>query len=115
MTFIIGTPHTKGAGYYNNNDTPSGGKLTEADVRTCLHCQAIILLQKWKEDGGWCGRCNAPICGPCADRMEFFGCEPFIAQIEKEFNTSEKLFAFRKLAGLDPPAPTQDLILPDRR
>jgi hypothetical protein len=57
---IIGTPHTKGAGYYKNDDTASGGKKSEADIRTCTHCQAVIKMQAWKEDGGFCGKCMGP-------------------------------------------------------
>lgn len=109
---IIGTPHTKGAGYYKNDDRVSGGQQVEGDVRTCTHCQKIIIMQQWKDSGGWCGLCQAPICGSCADRMEFFGCESFVAMIEKRFNMIEKLAQYRKLAGLDPPAPPQALLLP---
>lgn len=96
---IIGTPHTSGSGYYSNDDRASGGRKAEADVKTCTHCQAVILMQKWKDDGGFCGRCHAPICGPCADRMLTKGCEPFIAQIEKALEADYRRGQFRKLAG----------------
>ncbi|MDX2059937.1 MAG: hypothetical protein SFV24_19160 [Gemmatimonadales bacterium] len=62
-------------------------------------------MQAWKEDGGFCGRCMAPICGPCADRMLTHGCEPFIAQIERAVDVRYKLDQFRKMAGLDTPPP----------
>lgn len=103
MTFIIGTPHTHNAGYYRNDDTASGGKKTEADVQTCLHCQKLILMQKWKDDGGWCSRCQAPVCGHCSDRMLTYGCEPFLKQLEKFIETQHRAVSFAKLAGLDPP------------
>lgn len=100
MGFIIGTPHTHNSGYYKNDDTASGGRKTEADIQTCSHCQAIIKMQDWKEDGGWCGRCMKPICGPCADRMLTRGCEPFTKQIEEAMNRDYHRRQFRKFAGL---------------
>lgn len=109
---IVGTPHAKGAGYFVNDDTPSGGKKVEGDVRTCTHCQKILVMQHWKDDGGWCGRCGAPVCGPCADRMDTHGCEPFIAQIERAMKMQPRLHEFRKLAGLEQPEPPRELILP---
>lgn len=108
--FIVGTPHAKGAGYFVNDDTPSGGKKVEGDVRTCMHCQAILIMQKWKDDGGWCGRCNAPICATCADRMDTHGCEPFIAQIEKALKITPRLEQFRKEAGLEKREPARLVI-----
>lgn len=117
MTFIIGTPHIKGAGYYKNDDRLSGGQLSEADVRTCPHCQAVILMQQWravengKMAGGWCTRCNAPICGHCQKRMLTEGCTPFVEFIEKQLGEAAKLKVFKKLAGLDTPAaPSAPLI-----
>lgn len=108
---IVGTPHAKGAGYFRNDDTASGGRRDEADVRTCTHCQSIIKMQIWKDDGGFCGRCMAPICGPCADRMTLHGCEPFVAQLERALEMQSKLGAFRKLAGLEPAAPQSTIII----
>jgi hypothetical protein len=105
--FYIGTPHTKGAGYFVNDNTVSGGTLEQADVKTCTHCQAVILMQQWRKvengkmTGGFCVRCNAPICGQCNKRMATHGCEPFIAKIDREFDSIVKLAQFRKLAGLE--------------
>jgi hypothetical protein len=107
VSFIIGTPYAKGAGYYVNDDTPSGGAKSEADIRTCTHCQAIIKMHDWREDGGWCSRCFAPICPHCADRMLTHGCEPFVKQIEEALQISSKVRHFRKLAGLEAPEPTR--------
>lgn len=101
MTFKIITPHTKGAGYYKNDDTPSGGKITEADIRTCTHCQAIIKMQDWKEDGNFCGKCMAPVCHSCGDRMETMGCEPFIKRLEEALEGNYRKAQFRKIAGLE--------------
>jgi ribosomal protein S27AE len=81
MAFIIGTPHARGAGYYRSDNKTSGGKLVEADFKTCAHCQMGMLMTAWKEEGGWCGKCMKPICHFCADRMLTHGCEPFEAKI----------------------------------
>jgi len=98
------TPYTKGAGYFLNNQNQSvNNGRQEADIRTCTHCEAVILMQAWKDDGGFCGKCMAPICGPCADRMLTHGCEPFIKNIETAFNAVERLSQYRKMAGLDAP------------
>lgn len=115
---IIGTPFARGAGYFCNDNTVSGGGKEEADVRTCPHCQAVILMQTWrrvedgKMNGGFCGRCNAPVCGNCNKRLATHGCEPFMEKIEKGLAASEKLKLFRKLAGLDQPDPPRALIIP---
>lgn len=94
----IGTPYIRGAGYFANNVETS--RKDEADVRTCKHCERVILMQKWKDDGGFCSRCMAPICGPCADRMLTHGCEPAIQRIERAFDSTVKLAQFRRIAGL---------------
>lgn len=98
---LIGTPHTHNAGYFCNDIETS--RKQEADVQTCKHCETVLLMQKWKDDGGFCSRCMAPICGPCADRMLNFGCEPAVKKIEQAFELQGKLNHFRKLAGLDAP------------
>lgn len=97
---IITTPHTRGAGYYANDDRASGGIKSEADIRTCPHCQAVIKMQEWKADATWCMQCAAPVCGPCATRMLTKGCEPFIAKIEQALEADYRRRQFRKLAGL---------------
>jgi hypothetical protein len=103
MTFVIGTPHTKGAGYFLDNQALNPSQHKEADVQQCPHCETVIFMQKWKDDGGFCGRCMKPICGPCADRMLSGGCVPAIREIEKTFDMTMKLQQFRRLAGLDAP------------
>ena len=115
---IIGTPFAKGAGYFCNDNTASGGQREQADVRTCPHCQAVILMQMWrriedgKMSGGFCTQCNAPVCGLCNKRMQTHGCEPFMERIERGLSQAEKLRVFRKLAGLDQPEPPRALIVP---
>jgi hypothetical protein len=100
MTFIIGTPHARRAGYLLNDNTASGGKKQEADVVTCAHCQKIILLQKWKDDGGWCARCSKPVCGTCSDRMLTRGCEPFTKWVDEQSALAYRKSQLRKIAGL---------------
>lgn len=100
---IIGTPHTKNAGYYMNDDRNGGGKLSEADIRTCVHCQALIKMQEWKDDGGFCRTCHAPICGPCGDDMLKYGCVPFLKRLEKHTDAVVKFERYLKFAGLEAP------------
>lgn len=77
---LIGTPFSRNAGYYQNDDRNSGGRLSEADVRTCPHCQAVIKMQEWKAapEQNFCLKCMAPACNnpACQD------CVPFMKQIE---------------------------------
>jgi hypothetical protein len=98
---FIGTPHTKGAGFFCNDIATN--RPQKADIQCCPHCETVLNMQKWKDDGGFCGRCMAPICGPCADRMLTYGCEPARKAIEAAFDMTIKLAQFRKLAGLDAP------------
>lgn len=87
---IIGTPYTKGAGYFLNN---KNARRDEADVQTCAHCQAVLLMQKWKERGAWCGKCMKPLCDRCGERAVKYGCEPFLKKIEQY---AEALMRFGK-------------------
>jgi ssDNA-binding Zn-finger/Zn-ribbon topoisomerase 1 len=99
---LITTPHTKGAGYFLNNS--SGVRKQEADIRICPHCETVIMLQKWKENGSWCHKCMAPTCADgtqCAKDTEKFGCVPFIKKIEEAFEDVVKLRQHRKMVGLD--------------
>lgn len=84
MTFRIGTPYSRNAGYFMNDDRNSGGKKVEADIRTCPHCEKLIKMQEWKDNGAFCRKCNAPICPQCGDRALTFGCEPFKRQFDQQ-------------------------------
>lgn len=77
---IIGTPHARGSGYYRNDDRPSGGQLSEADVQTCPHCQAMIKLQEWASAPvqNFCNRCMKPTCDSPACVQD---CHPYLKQI----------------------------------
>lgn len=100
MTFIIGTPHTKNAGYLRNDDTPSGGKLHQADVQTCWHCQKVLDMQRHAADGAICRGCAKPICDPCALRALTDGCVPFTKLIEMAMEKAERRAQYRKLIGV---------------
>ena len=89
MTFGIGTPYTKGAGYFINDKNLRTRQ--EADVQTCSHCQAVIKMQEWKNSGAWCSKCMKPICVPCGKRLAVFGCEPFIKKIEEHIEKELRL------------------------
>ena len=108
MAVIIGTPYAKGAGYFVNDKNLRTRQ--QADIRTCTHCQRIIKMQEWKDDGAWCGKCMAPICGPCGTRALTFGCEPFIQKIEQYAEAQMRFAKFRKDAGLDEPVTPQPII-----
>lgn len=112
MTFGIGTPHTKGAGYFINDKNLRTRQ--EADVQTCSHCQAVLLMQQWKEDGAWCGKCMRPLCVRCGARAAIFGCEPFIKTIEQYAETQMRFERFRKDAGLEPATPQAPLTVGSR-
>lgn len=109
MTFIIGTPHAHNAGHYINRD--ANGRATEDDVQTCKHCQAVILMREWKQEGGWCGKCQSPLCNNpgCMEMTAKVGCVPFVKQLEQNFEAEHKLAQFIKQAGLEPPVPHQPI------
>jgi hypothetical protein len=95
-----------------NDDRTSGGQKAEADIQTCPHCQAVIKLQEWKRvedgkmNGGFCMKCNEPMCGPCNHTMQTEGCHPLPrARLDREFDATVKLKQYMKLAGLDEPPP----------
>lgn len=100
---LIGTPYTKGSGYFLNDKNLKSRQ--EADIQTCSHCQAVIKMQQWKNDGAWCSKCMKPICLSCGVKAERFGCEPFLKKIEQY---AEKQMRFQKIAGLMP-EPQQSL------
>jgi len=101
MTFIIGTPHTRNSGYLGAETGGHNSCKVEADVKICTHCETTILMQSWKEDGGWCSKCMAPICGPCADKMLIHGCLPYVKRLESILETEEQRRQLRRLMGLD--------------
>ena len=103
--FIIGTPHTHNAGYYRNDDRPGGGRLSEADIQTCPHCQTVIKMQEWRQAGGWCVKCDAPLCDNpfCVAETNLKGCVPFLKKLEQYVDATVKYDQYLKIAGLEPP------------
>jgi predicted nucleic acid-binding Zn ribbon protein len=57
-----------GAGYFWNDDRPSGGELTEDDVIGCSHCQRTMKKTDWRMQGGMCFVCSKPLCLTCFER-----------------------------------------------
>jgi hypothetical protein len=86
---IIGTPHTKGAGYFMNDDRPAEGKLAEADIRTCPHCQAVIKMAEWAKapTQNFCIKCMAPAC----NHEACVPCVPFIQRLEQHIASQLRL------------------------
>lgn len=109
MTFIIGTPHTHNAGYFVNDKDLSTRQ--EADVQTCAHCECILLMQKWKEQGAFCRMCMKPICYRCGGRLATYGCENALKRIEQYTDALVKYEQHLKVAGLTPVAPPPSIIV----
>jgi hypothetical protein len=74
-------------------------------------------MQQWakithgKMAGGFCTKCEAPICWMCVPEYAKNGCIPFLRKIEEHTDALIKLDQFRKLAGLEPPEPPRELIV----
>lgn len=105
----IGTPHRHNAGYFCNDVATS--RRQEADVQICRHCEAVIKMQEWIQDGGWCSRCQSPLCNNLACRTETarMGCVPFIKKLEANMERAVKLEQHLKIAGLEPPVSPQPI------
>src|SRR5271169_3907802 len=103
MTFSIGRPHSRGAGYFENRVTRDSAPQ-KSDVLTCAHCQKVIRLHDWRDDGGWCRAEMKPLCGGkegCAERALTHGCEPFMKKLEAFASAQLKLQAYLKRLGLE--------------
>lgn len=94
-----------GCGYLFSDNRCSGHGLQEADITCCNHCQKILYLKTWRDDGGWCGQCSQPVCSQCADEMvkspeDGGGCRPFIKQVEENLNKAYHESQVRRMLGL---------------
>jgi len=94
-----------GAGYHLNDDTNSGGQKIEHDVIACTHCERLLFVADWKKErsqggGTVCRKCQSPVCGPCGERMIVFGCEPFLAKLDKMIEASERKAQNRRILGI---------------
>jgi uncharacterized CHY-type Zn-finger protein len=66
-------------------------KVTEQDCIACSHCQAVVLVEKYQAQGGWCWGCGKPICYPCAEHAKKVGrCEPWNKQMDELVDTMER-------------------------
>ena len=110
MTFLIGTPHAHGAGHYVSDNRCSGGRLQEADIQTCPHCQAVINLQAWKTAPiqNFCNRCMKPTCN---DPGCVHDCIPWIKQLDQQLDATIKFQRFLKEAGFVPVSIPKPLII----
>ena len=98
------TRQTDGAGYLFNDNRASGGKLEEADVLSCNHCQKLLVGRNWRDDGGWCGSCGQPVCGPCADKIllpldQGGGCVPFVKRVEQALDENYRRKQNERILG----------------
>lgn len=96
---------TSGAGYLYNDSRAAHEGVQEADIGCCPHCQATINLQAWRKEreqggGGWCRKCEAPVCGPCLQLMLTHGCQPYIKKIEEELERNYRIQQNRKMMGI---------------
>lgn len=87
------------AGYLLADDRASGGKVDEADMLGCSHCQALMKRHLWSDDGGFCHGCDAPVCGPCCDKIPTHGCAPFMRQLERAVNDAYRREQNAKILG----------------
>jgi hypothetical protein len=111
MTFKIGTPFSRNAGYFVNDKALRTRQ--EDDVQTCKHCQAVIKMREWRTiGGGWCSKCNSPLCNNpiCIAETARLGCVPFTKKLSQSFEAGEKLRLYLKTSGLDAPVPPQSPI-----
>lgn len=90
-----------GMGWLLADDRCSGGERDEADMLGCSHCQRLMKKGDWKNDGGFCHSCDAPVCGRCADRIPKFGCEVFMRKLEGEMEREYRARQNAMLLGLD--------------
>ena len=101
MSRLLGT----GAGYFINDERNSGGGVQEADVLTCAHCEAVILLQAWRKErslggGTICRKCSSPVCNACGELMLTQGCTPFIKLIDQAVEATYRRQQNLKVLGI---------------
>jgi len=72
-------------------------KITEQDCVACSHCQAVVLVEHYQAQGGWCFGCGKPICYQCAEHAKKVGrCEPFTKQVDDLVDAMERETAARR-------------------
>lgn len=69
-----------------------GAKVTqEFDTISCSHCQKVMDVKVWKDEGPWCYCCGHAICLPCLKINRQTGCVPFMKMVETQLRR-HKLF-----------------------
>ena len=98
----ISTKQSESPGALFNDNRTSGGKLDQADILCCAHCQCVL---RWDqpEKRHLCRRGGHVICDVCkADEMQN-GCSPFTAFLDREREKLERRNQLSKAIGLNPP------------
>lgn len=88
-------------GYIKNDDTASGGKVTEHDILTCAHCQKLILKSQWETKGGWCWKCGKHVCFGCAEKTKVEGCLPWRKRIDTYLEEKARQRQLSRALGLE--------------
>lgn len=82
--------------FYQDNDR----KIEDAFL-ICSHCEQGMLRQAWKQRGGMCMVCDAPICTTCHGRTAKFGCEgPSVRKLERAVNELYRREQNAKILGI---------------
>lgn len=90
-----------GMGYYMNDDRASGGKLAEDDIFICSHCDQTIKKSAWKQGGGMCMVCSAPVCLTCYGKTKTQGCNgPAVRKLEAAINEAYRREQNAKVLGI---------------
>lgn len=86
-------------GYLMVDDRVSGGTLREADVATCSHCQAQVVLNPLRtRERTVCFKCAKYVCDSCAGALHAtFECIPLNARFD---NIQERLFRAQNIGEI---------------
>lgn len=89
-----------GMGYLLVDNRTSGGRLDEADLFGCNHCDKLMRRQDWREEGGFCHCCARPVCLACAHAMDIGGCVPSMKKLEQAVEQAYRREQNAKILGL---------------
>jgi hypothetical protein len=68
-----------------------GSTQFEADTTRCRHCPRVLFIHRvpdgvkgsvFASEGGFCMKCNGPLCGPCAKKLLTGVCESYKKKID---------------------------------
>lgn len=72
----------KRPGYVRQDNRASGGGLFEADVKTCAHCMAQIMMNPERQrPRNYCRKCDKYICDNPACHFE---CSPYVRRLDEK-------------------------------